>query len=443
VKEYYCIDLKFINNEISSKTFHSHLYVSDKEMYFQIIDNEIGSHIDRDFMMSKGSHSLFKNNFEITKTEVALFIGESRIYRTKSFQSDLQNTFFTIYVSKLALVFPNKHKEFVNEGKAFLNKNGLKVVNSFYSFFTNFRDKNKFSISRMNGMKDFYNAKGISFRPELEFTNNEKSRSEEFTIKKIPTINYKFVGLEFEQAKRSLEIICNFLSFCFGIRIIFEKLTYRTEERIFVYRDTSPNNKTFVSDFSLAFRHLEKNYNIEKILKTDWYVNYLSKEKQFEKAIDNYLHSREVDLSASFLLLFNIIEVFNIKQEIEKFEFTETKEDNFNKAFELISESLAKKEDVDLLKDKWKGLINKIEIKPLKSPLEQTLTLNNINPSDLGHSFGKLKKTRDKLTHGSVSSIKEKDLKSQISCLRKITIRLILANLGLMSDLKNDTQQRV
>lgn len=437
MKEYFCINLKFKDDKISSKTFHAHLFVSNEEMYFQIIDNEAGSRIDDYFLMSKGALGLFEDNFEITKTEVSLFLDKSRIYKTTSFQSDVQNTFFTIYVSKIALIFPNKHKEFVNEGKAFLNKNGLKIVNSFYSFFTNLKDKNKFSISRMNGMTDFYNIKQISFRPELEFTNNEKRGSEEFTVKKIPIINYQFIDLEFEQAKRSLEIICNFLSFCFGIRIIFEKVTYRTEENIFIYRDTSPNNKTFVSDFSVVFYHLEKNYNIEKILKTDWHANYLIKEKQFDKAIDNYLHSREVDLSASFLLLFNIIEVFNIKQKIEKFEFNESKEENFYKAFELISMSLEKKEDKDLLKDKWTGLINKIEIKPLKSPLEETLRLNNINPFDFGHSFGKLKKTRDKLTHGSVSSIKEKDLKSQIFCLRKIAIRLILANLGLKSDLKN------
>lgn len=439
MKDYFCIELKFKDKNISSETFHAHLFVSDKEMYFQIIDNEVGSQIDRNFMISKGSHGLFEDNFEITGTEVALFLDKSRIYRTQSFQNDIQNTFFTIYLSKIALVFPNKHKEFVNEGKAFLNKNGLKTVNSFYSFFTNLKDKNDFSISRMNGMKDFYNAKEISFRPELEFTNDEKRGSEEFTVKKIPTINYKFADLDFEKAKRSLEIICSFLSFCFGIRIIFEKLTYRTEEQIFIYRDTSPNNKTFVSDFSSVFYHLEKNCRIEKILKTDWYSNYLTKEKQFDKAIDNYLHSREVDLTASFLLLFNIIEIFNIKQEIEKFIFKESKEDNFRKAFELISSSLEEKEDVDLLKDKWNGLINKIEIKPLKSPLEETLKLNNINPLDFGYSFNKLKKTRDKLTHGSVNSIREKDLKTQIFCLRKIALCLILANLGLKSDLKNAT----
>ncbi len=437
MKEYFCIELKFKDKKISSETFHAHLFVTDDEMCFQIIDNEVGSQIDSNFMISKGSHGLFEDNFEITGTEVALFLDKSRIYRTQSFQSDIQNTYFTIYVSKIALVFPNRHKEFVNEGKAFLNKNGLKTVNSFYSFFTNLKDKNDFSISRMNGMKDFYDAKEISFRPELEFTNNEKRGSEQFTVKKIPTITYKFDDLAFEQAKRSLEIICSFLSFCFGIRIIFEKLTYRTEDQIFIYRDTSPSNKTFVSDFSPVFYHLEENCRIEKILKTDWYSNYLTKEKQFDKAIDNYLHSREVDLTASFLLLFNIIEIFNIKQQIEKFIFKESKEDNFRKAFDLISSSLEQKEDIDLLKDKWNGLIKKIEIKPLKGPLEETLKLNCINPLDFGYSFNKLKKTRDKLTHGSVNSISEKDLKSQIFCLRKISLRLILANLGLKSDLKN------
>ena len=232
----------------------------------------------------------------------------------------------------------------------------------------------------------------------------------------------------------------SFLSFCFGIRIVCEKLTFRTEEQIFIYRDTSPNNKTFVSDFATIFYHLEKNYNIDKILKTDWFSNYLKNERKFDKAIDNYLHSREVDLNASFLLLFNIIEIFNIKQEIEKFEFNESKEGSFNKAFELISQTLENEEDKELLKDKWNGIINKIEIKPLKSPLEETLNYNNINPNDFGFSFGKLKKTRDKLTHGSVNSVKEKDLKSQIFCLRKIALRLILANLGLKNDLINATQ---
>lgn len=442
MKEYFCIKLKFKNIEISSEIFHTHLYVSDEEMYFQIIDNNPDSKIDRKFMLSEDSHGLFENNFEIIESEIGLFLDKSKIYKTKSFETDQQNTYFTIYVNKIAIIFPNKHKESINEGKAFLNKNGLKVVNTFYSFFTNIKDKNTFSISRMNGMSEYYDAKPLVFRPELEFTNNETRGSEEFTVKKIPIINYKSENANFEKSKETIQIICSLLSFCFGIRIICEKLTYRTEEQIFIYRDTSPNNKIFVSDFAPAFYYLESNYNIQKILKTDWYLNYTKNVQKFNKAIDNYLHSREVDLSASFLLLFNIIEIFNIKQEIEKFDFKKSKEENFNKAFELISQTLENSEEIELLKDKWNGLINKIETKPLKSPLEETLNLNNINSNDYEYSFGELKKTRDKLTHGSVNSIKEEVLKSQIYCLREIAIKLILANLGLKNDLRNNEESQ-
>jgi hypothetical protein len=436
VKEYYCINLKFKDEKITSKTLHAHFFVSDEEMYFRIIDNEVNSQIDRDFSMSKGVFGLFENKFDIIDSEVSLLFDESKIYKMTSFESDSKNTYFTIYVSKIALIFPNKHNELLNEGKAFLNNNGLKVVNLFYSFFTNFADKNKFSISRMSGMSDFYDTNQMSFRPELEFTNNEKRGSEEFIIKKVPTINFRFTDLNFEKIKKSNEIICSFLSFCFGIRINIQKLTYRTKEDFFIYRDTTPNNKKFISDFSFVFDLLESNYNIQKILNTCWYDNYIQKENKLNKAIDNYLHSREVDLSSSFLLLFNIIEIFNINQQIEKFEFNELKEEKFTKAFELISESLLDDTDLYSLKDKWEGVISKISIKPLKSPLEETLKLSNIKPSDFGYSFNKLKKTRDRLTHGSVNSIKETDLKLQIYCLRKISISLILANLGLKDDLK-------
>ena len=265
MNDYYCINLKFKDNQISSKIFHSHLYISDKEMYFKIIDNEVNSTLDRDFAMSKNSIGLFEDNIEILETAVSLLFNHSVIYKLTSFQNDLKNNYFNIYVTKIALIIPNKSKEIINQGSAFLNNNGLKVANSFYSFFSNHLDKNQFLISRMNGMKDFYNADQLSFRPELEFTNNEERGSEEFTVKKVPIIKYHFTASTFEQAKKILEIICSFLSFCFGVRIILNKIIYTTEDDIFIYRDTSPNNKKFVSDFSTIFRHLEENYNIEKI----------------------------------------------------------------------------------------------------------------------------------------------------------------------------------
>ena len=104
VKEYYCIELKFKNEKISTKTFHAHLFVSDKQMSFQIIENEVGSRIDNDFMVSKNCLGLFEDNFEIVKTEVSFLLDNSRIYKVQSFKNDGENNFFTVYVSKIALI---------------------------------------------------------------------------------------------------------------------------------------------------------------------------------------------------------------------------------------------------------------------------------------------------------------------------------------------------
>jgi len=62
--------------------------------------------------------------------------------------------------------------------------------------------------------------------------------------------------------------------------------------------------------------------------------------------------------------------------------------------------------------------------------LEETLKINNIDPTTFGFTFTKLKKTRVIITHGSLNSIKEDDLQSQVYCLRKIAICLVLANMG-------------
>jgi hypothetical protein len=442
MENYYCLNIKFKDSRISSKIHHAHLFVSDEEMYFQIIDNDENSRVDNYFSISSNALGFFEDNFEIVDTEIVIKLDKSRIHKIVSFQNDSKDNYFTIYVSNICLIRPNINKGGVNEGKVVLSNNGLKVVNQFYSFFTNLKDKNTFTISRMQGMSDFYKINNMTYRPELEFSNNEKRNSEELTIKKIPTINFRFENLDYEEIKTNNQIISSFLSFCFGIRITINKLIYRTEEEIFIYRNTEPNNKIYISEFSTVFNLLEKNYNIEKILKTAWFNNFLTEKTKINKAIDNYLHSREVNLSASFLLLFNIIEIFNINPNQEYFEYNDLKEENFSKAYKLIEESLSNDKEAELLENKWKGLINKISIKPLKSPLEETLRLNNIKPINFGYPFKKLKETRDKLTHGSVNSIKEEDLKLQIYCLRDIATCLILSNLGLKDDLKTDAQQR-
>lgn len=438
MKDFYCINLKFKDKRISEKVFHSHLYVSDKEMYFQIIDNDKNSNVDNYFSISDNALGLFEDNFEVIDTEVTILFDKSRIYKIVSFQNDDKNQFFTVYVSKICLIRENVHKEYVNEGFAYLNINGLKVVNLFYSFFSNYSDKNSFSISRMNDMHDFYNIDKMQFRPELEFRSNEKRGSKKLTIKKIGTINFKFQEIEYEQIKERIQTICNFLSFCFNVRIIFEKIVFRTENEIYIFRDTEPNNKTYVSDLTSVFRFLENNYNIQRILKTDWFKNYSLNKKELDKSIDNFLHAREVSVGASFLLLFNIIEIFNKNKNQEKFKFNIGRKELSNKIYAELKNHLSDKNDEIEFQKKIDSIINKLEYKPFKSPLEETLESNNIDCSKFGFTLNQLKVTRDNITHGSIKKIKEEDLKLQTYSLRKIALSLILSKLGLKDDLKKN-----
>lgn len=440
MKDYYCLHLKFKDKKISDKIFQSHLFVSDKEMYFQIIDNETNSRIDTYFSISENALGLFEENFEVIDTEISIMFDQSRIFKVSSFQNDVKNQYFTIYVSKICLIRKNTHNEFVNEGVAYLNNSGLSVTNLFYSFFTNLKNKNTFSISRMNGMHDFYKIDNIKFRPELEFKNNEKRGSKKLTIKKIPTLKFNFENIEFEEIKNRIQLICNFLSFCFSVRIIVEKIVLRTEEEIFIFRDTEPNNKTYISELTNNFRFLKENHNIDKILKTDWFSNYKINEKSITKAIDNFLHAREVSLGASFLLLFNIIEIFNINKNQEKFKFNISKDEMTKDIVYHFKQYLLDKRDEIEFEKKLEGVFNKIEYKPFTNPLEETLKTNNIDPIKFGFTLNNLKRTRDSITHGSLTSIKEEDLKLQIYCLRKIVICLILSKFGLKEDLyKNVT----
>lgn len=438
MKKYYCLNLKFKDQKISDKVHHAHLFVSDEEIYIQVIDDDIQSRIDRYYQASGSSLGLFEENFEIIDSSVSLILDKSRIYKVLSFQTNAKYQFFTIWLTAICIIKDNTYKENINLGVAFLNKNGLQVVNEFYSFFTNSSNKNIFSISRMRGMESFFTIDNVSFRPELEYTNNEHRGSEEFTVKKKGTINFKFENIAYDEIKHRIQIICNVLSFFYSVRVTMDKLVFRTDSKIYVFRNTEPNNQTYVSDMETVSIFLNKYGQIQKFLKSKWFLNYNQNEKKISKAIDNLLHAREVNPASAFLLLFNIVEIFNINQKQEKFSFNTDKEAIAESMFQTLKPYLTLEKDLAEFEKKVKGVIDKLEFKPFKSPLEETLKLNNIDPQIFGFSFSILKKTRDSITHGRLNSIKEDDLQSQVYCLRKTAICLVLSNLGFTNDLNKN-----
>ncbi|WP_373941694.1 hypothetical protein OEG92_19495 [Polaribacter sejongensis] len=67
----------------------------------------------------------------------------------------------------------------------------------------------------------------------------------------------------------------------------------------------------------------------------------------------------------------------------------------------------------------------------MKSHLEDFLTQQNISINEFPITLSRLKKIRDKITHGSVNSIKEKQLDIANILIYRINVVLILNMLGI------------
>ncbi len=288
----------------------------------------------------------------------------------------------------------------------------------------------------MDGMQEFYKCGNLKFRPELDFWGNDKRDNEEFTIKRIPILNYFFENESFESVKEKIDIICKFLSLYYGIRVNYTNLHYKTNDEVYLYSNYDKLDRTYNFKISTVSKLLKTNIKIEKILNTTWFENYVTNKAKIDKAIENYLHSREVDGSAKFLLLFSNIEIFYGKDEPVKIEMNELKNENFAKALKLIIESLADKNESKIVESNWQRTINNLITKPMGSPLENILIQNGIQTENYGFKFNELKNVRNKLTHGSLSSIDDEKLKEYIYAMSKISISLILSKLGFKDDLK-------
>lgn len=439
MKQYYCLHIKFKDQRISTKTHHAHLFVEkDDTMYMRIFIDSNQRHpgVDYKFMSLQEQSDYFNDYFEIIKTPVN--INGGKIYKTTSAEYENNSCFFTIYIGEMWLVFDNQTQELMQTGKIILNKNALKIVSHFYSFFMNIEDKDVFSISRMVGRTDFYQINNMTFRPELYYSNNERRGSEEFTIKKIPGIALRFQDTDQATIINKIKAICDFLSFCFGLKIYPKKIIIYKNNQVFIFRNSMPSRKTYVSkSYYIPNKYLKKNYFIEHVLTTNWFSFYEANSEKISKAIESYLHSREVDSRSSYLLLFNVIELLKVNPNKTKFKFLPRKEKNkiFQSAFNKLKEALKNPEDSEDFQNKWRGVIGNIEYRPFKNIFQETLDEHKISMKESNFTFDDLKKTRDGLTHG-YNNENEDEIVDKLISLRQISIKLILSYLGFGNDIK-------
>lgn len=438
--DFYCLDVKIKNKDICDEKLHSHLYISNSSIEIKIYIDSTND-IDRKFMVWNSSNQLsdFVNEqieAEISEHETILQkidISNSRIKSIKSKEYENDKEYFTIYLDKILVYKKLNFNENIGTAKVFLNEDGFDLVKNFYSFFTMNAREGNFGITRMNGMNSFYKIGEIKFRPEFEYNYSDSKNNKDFKIEKIPIIKFIFPEtIEDKKLIEQINIVCNINSFYQGNLIDYYRITaFKSNSILSITKIIKESSGLKVNSINF-FLNIK---GIDNFLKTNWSKNYLVNSKKIDKAIENYIHSRFVDINSRFLMLYNIIEILmaNKSNSNDKFELIVNdleKDKIYKRALTELKKTIAKKDYIDF-ENKWNILQNKIAFKPMKSPLVEFLKENNIENKDLKIDIDKIKEIRDKITHGSVKSLKSSIIEDANYDLYRISIKLILNQLGL------------
>jgi hypothetical protein len=438
--DFYCLEIKIKNEDICEEKLHSHLYISNSAIEIKIYIDSTND-TDRKFMIWSSSNQLSdfvteQIEIEISEHEKVLQkidLSNSRITSVKSKEYENDKDYFTLYLDKILIYKKLNFNENVGIAKVFLNEDGFSLVKNFYSFFTMNVKEGNFGISRMNGMNSFYKIGEIKFRPEFEYSYSDSRNNKDFKIEKVPIIKFIFPEtIEDKKLIEQISIVCNITSFYLGNLIDYYRITaFKPNSILSLTKIIKENSGLKVN----SINYFLNTKGIDNFLKTNWSKNYLANSKKIDKAIENYLHSRFVDINSRFLMLYNIIEILMAgkSNSNEKFELIVNdleKEKIYIIALTELKKTISKKDYLDF-ENKWKILQNKMAYKPMKSPLVEFLEENNIENKDLKIDIDTIKQIRDKITHGSVKTLKSNIVEEANYDLYRISIKLILNQLGL------------
>ncbi|MBC5839602.1 hypothetical protein [Flavobacterium muglaense] len=438
--DFYCLEIKIKNEDICKEKLHSHLYISNSAIEIKIyIDS--ANDTDRKFMIWSSSNQLSDFVTEQIEVEISehekvlqkIDLSNSRIISVKSKDYENDKEYFTLYLNKILIYKKLNFNENVGIAKVFLNEDGFSLVKNFYSSFTMNVKEGNFGISRMNGMNSFYKIGEIKFRPEFEYSYSDSRNNKDFKIEKVPIIKFIFpVTIEDKKLIEQISIVCNITSFYLGNLIDYYRITaFKPNSILSLTKIIKENSGLKVN----SINYFLNTKGIDNFLKTNWSKNYLANSKKIDKAIENYLHSRFVDINSRFLMLYNIIEILMAgkSNSNEKFELIVNdleKEKIYEIALTELKKTISKKDYLDF-ENKWKTLQNKMAYKPMKSPLVEFLEENNIENKDLKIDIDTIKQIRDKITHGSVRTLRSNIVEEANYNLYRISIKLILNQLGL------------
>ena len=444
----YCFKIKFTEPIFKNNAgevinvFHAHL-ISDgdsDELRLFFDPNELYFEHNFSEWLKKINWSNIGQHFEV------LDINDSEVFNIDFSQSTViglnfgtnqyigSEKYITIKIDWIRLVRqPNDKK--VGTAEFYLNHNGFGLVSDYYSVLSQSANYS-FSYSRMEKVSDGYQLGDFRYNPQFNFYSRDSRNENTSTIHKEPLFKLEFEGEKTEMDILNAYKLISLASSFFQKRTIdfITSKIYLNEHVIIIHKKAQgiPTKEDHLSIWPIY-----KVNNIDKFYKKIVAIPDENHLKMLELIVIKFIQSNLVDVRSSILLLFSILEICksSLKKNEKPIQFTFVKDgislskDRMSSLMEqarnLILDYVEDSEKLDFI-NKWKSSIDKIVVKPMKSPFLEYLESIGFKPVDFAVEFSKIKDIRDSLTHGSTKKYGDYELMRCNQMLRRLSIGLIL-----------------
>jgi len=337
---------------------------------------------------------------------------------------------FVLKIDAVKLFFNPLEGE-INTAEFYLNDHGFELVKNYYTPL--FGWENTYSFKRMKGREKFYKFNSIKFRPEFNFSVNDKRENSQAVVFKEPKLQFYYNDIINEDdALKFTDVICLLASFYFHTTIDYDFSRIHLKQYSVVLRKIHKKSYKEPNGSLLGFgNQWIFHIFLNSCLKKDVFKNY----KKLRKIVELFNQSHLVNNTSCFLLRFNILVICmngNQKNEL-KFKYKlepEKISDKYDKALQILIKTVNIKERDDFSK-KWKSLKDLLVYRPLKSPLISLFEKVNLNIHDFPISINKLIELRNNIIHGSIDKVKDETVIIANNLLYKINGILILDMLGI------------
>lgn len=441
MEDYKCLDISFPGVDFDSyetgaakvsSTHHAHLFTRENEIeirvYFDARTNfarKFSAWVGTINWSKFGTYTMTSNE---TQTPRLLKIDLSIASLLKVSESE----YLSIEIDKVKLHWPSE-PERLNTADLFLNDEGFNIVQPFYSVLWHLRDEGQFKIARMDGRHQFYSLRNALFRPEFDFQTQDAKSSNEAHITKEPKVHFKNLeGLSQEEITRYGDIVKLMAAFYSRSEVDYKVTKLYLNEATIVTKQIQKGRHSTplggLYEFGL-------NWHFDEFMKAVLSESAIENHTKLAAVIPLFHQSILVGGSSRFLMRFNIVEICKSGTSVDdsKFEFIKGEEEVkglFDRAFELLLQMVSSA-DHGAFKDKWNGIIYKMRIKPIASPLEEFLKKENLPIEKFPIKVKRLKEIRDALTHGSLESINADEIEKSNKLMFSISGALILNLLGI------------